>query len=86
MEPQIAFTITKKDLYRWKDVVRDLVERSIEESEGVQVNLDMQSLEFEFKPLPCGCIPSKIKLDQIPLESISCECGKYVLVDFIFTE
>jgi len=86
LEPQITFTITRKDLYRWKDVVRDLIEQSVEEIEGVRVALDLDSLEFEFKLLPCGCKPSKIKLDQIPLESISCECGKHILVDFIFTD
>lgn len=78
----IKFTIKKEDLHRWREVVHELLRDCIMKEKGIE--LDINTLEFEFEELSCGCTPPKININELPLETISCDCGKNKIVEFEF--
>jgi hypothetical protein len=83
---KITLAIQKGHLHDWRTCLKNVLENHIKERSLVEVDLDINTLEFVFDDLECGCVAPKLTMNDIPLETISCECGKTTLIEIIIQD
>ena len=63
-----------------KKVVTDMLRDYFKDNLGTLI--DTQGIQFKFKP-PCGCPYMEMDFEEIPLEDLTCQCGKTKLIEII---
>lgn len=77
-EPMIKISLRKDiQLEEIKDTILDMIE-DIFKKASIEI---VDNIEFTFDP-PCGCPSFKMKLNKIPLEDLTCSCGKTILIKY----
>jgi len=83
---KITLAIQRGHLHDWRTCLKNVLHNHIREKSLVDVDLDIDTLEFAFGKLECGCEAPQLKLSEIPLETISCDCGKTILIEILIQD
>lgn len=82
MNPIISFTLKKGLMGERKAAIKDLISDVFNQvCNQSGITAVMEDIEFELNP-PCGCPPLKLSLDGLPLEDLTCSCGKTKLIEY----
>jgi len=87
-EPLITISLKRDDIKISdrkavvKRLLKNLLTQKIEQV-SADIDIDNDSLVFDLTP-PCGCMEMSMPLDDIPLEDLSCKCGQYKLIKYVF--
>ena len=66
-----------------KKLLNEELKRRVQEDSDDDINVDLDGVMLETPPLDCGCPEFKMDLDDIPLEDLSCPCGKTKIIKYI---
>lgn len=66
-----------------KRLLNEELKRRVSKEADQDVDIDLDGVILETPPLDCGCPPFEMDLNDIPLEDLSCPCGKTKILKFV---